>query len=168
MRWKFTPPSPVVSLFQFGRGHREDVAAGWLSSRTQAMGGASPFLLSSKCTFRLQFPEWGLFSKIQPWEWKVLLRPPGLIMWLNPVKSSMHTFKNLKGKYGNLLVFCHSKHVVCVSFLIKSAIYWSRVICLFSFSLPCIYRHQLINQQILSELLKKSAQHITQSFEMTL
>ena len=48
-----------------------------------------PSLLSLKCTFGPSFPQWEPFSRKQPWESNVLLRPSGQCMWLNLVKPSV-------------------------------------------------------------------------------
>lgn len=146
MWWKFSSPSLIVILFRFGRGRGEDVASGWPSSWTWAVGGTSLLLLSSKCTFCLQFPERELFSRIQPWECKVLWRPSGLILWLNPVKSSIHTFNHLTGKYGTMSYVMQNMSYVfpCLLNLLPTNLEWP--VSFFSVSLLCMYRHQFINQ----------------------
>lgn len=111
-------------------------------------------------------PRVELFSRIRPSECKVLLRPSGLIMWLNPVKSSTHTFKNLTNMEIYLSFVTQNMSYVfpCLLNLLPTNL--EGPVSFFSLSLPCMYRHQLINQQFLSEVLKN--QHITQSFEMIL
>ena len=93
----------IASLF-VGGGHWEGVTTSWPVIWTLAIGGSSPSPLSLECTFCLRFPQQELFSRTQPWDSNVLLRPSGLDTWLNFVKSSMQTFKILAGACGDLLL----------------------------------------------------------------
>lgn len=46
----------------------------------------------------------GAVLRMQPWESKVLLRPSGLYMWLNPIKTSIWTLKIQVGRCRDLLI----------------------------------------------------------------
>lgn len=62
--------------------------------------------LSLEWSFCPLFPQWEPFSRTQPWDCKMLLRPSGLIMCANPGKASIETSKILVGGCGNLLCGC--------------------------------------------------------------
>ena len=93
----------LISVYRFGwsfvgEGHWEDMAAGPRHSE-------APHPLSIlEIYVLLTIPIVGATSRMQPWESKVLLRPSGLNIWLNPVKASIYTFKILVGRCRDLFI----------------------------------------------------------------
>lgn len=70
-------------------------------------------------------PTVGLFSRMQPWESSVFLRPSDYSTWLNPVAI-------LAGGWGHLLFLWPLKtNLVCKFLSTKPATYPAREICLF-------------------------------------
>ena len=86
-----------------GGGHQEDRITHWPSIWTPAVRDFSPPSLFLEYKFYPPFSQLKLFSKVQTWETMALLRPSGLNMWLNSVKSSIQTFKILVGRFRDFL-----------------------------------------------------------------
>lgn len=60
--------------------------------------------LSMKGMVCSPFPQWDLFSRMQPWGSSVMLRPFCLVWEWSPLKASVKTFKKLMSRGGDLLV----------------------------------------------------------------
>lgn len=87
-------------------------------------------------TYACLSPQWEPFSRTQPWDSNVWLRPSGRHTWLNLVKASVQIFKILAGGVATYLSYsCQGKPHTLVPLLIKPATYLSGVVCLFLLSL---------------------------------
>ena len=99
----------------------------------------------------LVFPAPEAAPRTQPSESKVLLRPSGRYMWLNPGEASIETFKILVGGCRDLLILWPSKSglVFLFPYLIKpppTNLEWSAS--LFGHSLSSVYKGQFAKQQL--------------------
>ena len=155
--WEMVPHwSYTTSCIVVRRGHREDETSGWPESWPQAIRGSSAPPPSLKCTFYPLFPQREPFSRTQSWESKVLLRPSGQYIWLNPVKVSIQTFKTLASGREDLLIVLPlpKTSIICKSpcffNLPPSNLRWFTSF--FGLSLPSVYRGQF---QILPGKLPK-------------
>lgn len=122
------------------RGLLGSHSCGWRSDWTWAAIGSSPCCpWNVHCTLPC-FPTLELLSG-RNLESKVSLTPSGLHIWLNFFKASVSTFKVLVGRYG-------SNATQDKPFLIKIAVYWPEVTCLFlqSSLALCVYGDQFVNQ----------------------
>lgn len=92
---------------------------------------------SLECTFCPLLPQWEPFSRVQPWESNVLLRPSGWSMWLDPLKVTIHTFKSpVAGVEIPPLAVAQDKFPMWFPCL--PAAYQSGAICVFLWSLPVL------------------------------
>ena len=138
--------------------------SGWSLSYTQVMVDSSPPPLSLEYIFCPSCLQWELFSRTQPSEITVSLRPLGLYMWLNPIKASIYTFKNLVGGCEVLPILWLPRtslmhKVSCLLKLPPPNLDWSASS--FGLSMPCMYRGQFMIQRFLYKIYGKN-QHITQ------
>ena len=67
---------------------QNDMTSSWPTSRTQAIRVSSPPLSSLDYMFCLPCPQWEPLSRA--WKSKMLWKPSGLNIWLNPVKASIY------------------------------------------------------------------------------
>ena len=126
---------------------------------TQIIGGSSPRLQSSECVLYPQCPQPGLFSRTQPWESNVLLRPSGLNVFLSPLRS-LYKIWRLQPASARFYFSCGcSRHTwYVIPLVIKPATYQSGVIWLFlpfllALVCGCQFQsgiHEILNQQLLS------------------
>ena len=70
-------PTLFVVYVGVGGGCGEVITTSWPERWTRGIRGPSSPPLSLEGTFCPFFPQWGLFSRIQPWESKVVLRSSG-------------------------------------------------------------------------------------------
>lgn len=105
------------------------------TTRTWATGGSPPLPLSLEVCVLPTDLTTGTFSRTHSSESKVLLRPPGLILWLSSIEASRETLKILAGSCRDLLVLWPPRQALYVSSL---ATYQCRGVCLFLRSLPAL------------------------------
>lgn len=74
---RFPHWSDPASFIVVGKGHWEDKTSDWPESWTQPITGSSAPPSSLKSTFYPPFTQQALFSRMQSWESKVVLRPSG-------------------------------------------------------------------------------------------
>lgn len=134
---------------------RKDVIIGWSISCTWAIGGSSPPPLSLECGLPLLSPFPEAAARTQPWDNDVVMRLSGWYTWLNPVKTSIETFKIWQW---DLLISLLPKTSLIYKFLLflKPVTYPGVAACFFRLLLPSEYWGQF---QITPEKLQRSLQN---------